>query len=83
MTRLLTQPEIEWREDGTPFAPAAGDVYFTAGDGLGETRAVFLTGCGLHNCRDRLWHRAELSGGVGNLARKPPVPVGLPALCEL
>jgi tRNA 5-methylaminomethyl-2-thiouridine biosynthesis bifunctional protein len=47
MTRLLTQPEIEWREDGTPFAPAAGDVYFTAGDGLGETRAVFLTGCGL------------------------------------
>jgi tRNA 5-methylaminomethyl-2-thiouridine biosynthesis bifunctional protein len=47
MTRLLTQPEIEWREDGTPFARAAGDVYFTAGDGLGETRAVFLTGCGL------------------------------------
>jgi len=47
MTRLLTQPEIEWRDDGTPVARAAGDVYFTAGDGLGETRAVFLAGCGL------------------------------------
>ena len=47
MTRLLTQPEIDWRDDGTPVARAAGDVYFTAGDGLGETRAVFLTGCGL------------------------------------
>lgn len=47
MTRLLTQPEIDWKDDGTPVARAAGDVYFTAGDGLGETRAVFLTGCGL------------------------------------
>ncbi|MEZ5997180.1 MAG: tRNA (5-methylaminomethyl-2-thiouridine)(34)-methyltransferase MnmD [Hyphomonas sp.] len=47
MTRLLTQPEIDWRDDGTPVARAAGDVYFTAGDGLGETRAVFLAGCGL------------------------------------
>jgi len=47
MTRLLTQPEIDWKDDGTPVARAAGDVYFTAGDGLGETRAVFLAGCGL------------------------------------
>ena len=47
MTRLLTQPDIDWKDDGTPVARAAGDVYFTAGDGLGETRAVFLTGCGL------------------------------------
>nr|WP_321359882.1 FAD-dependent 5-carboxymethylaminomethyl-2-thiouridine(34) oxidoreductase MnmC [uncultured Hyphomonas sp.] len=47
MSRLLTQPEIDWKDDGTPVARAAGDVYFTAGDGLAETRAVFLTGCGL------------------------------------
>ena len=47
MARLLTQPEIDWKEDGTPVARAAGDVYFTACDGLGETRAVFLAGCGL------------------------------------
>ena len=47
MSRLLKQPEIDWKEDGTPVARAAGDVYFTAGDGLGETRAVFLAGCGL------------------------------------
>lgn len=47
MTRLLTHPEIEWREDGTPVATAFGDVYFSAQDGLAETRAVFLKGCGL------------------------------------
>lgn len=47
MTRLLTHPEIEWREDGTPVARAFGDVYFSAQDGLAETRAVFLKGCGL------------------------------------
>lgn len=47
MTRLLTHPEIEWREDGTPVSAAFGDVYFSAEDGLAETRAVFLKGCGL------------------------------------
>ncbi|MCA8903380.1 MAG: FAD-dependent cmnm(5)s(2)U34 oxidoreductase, partial [Hyphomonas sp.] len=47
MARLLTQPEIDWKDDGTPVARAAGDVYFTAGDGLAETRAVFLAGCAL------------------------------------
>lgn len=47
MTRLLTHPEIEWREDGTPVATAFGDVYFSVEDGLAETRAVFLKGCGL------------------------------------
>ncbi|MFN4024478.1 MAG: FAD-dependent 5-carboxymethylaminomethyl-2-thiouridine(34) oxidoreductase MnmC [Hyphomonas sp.] len=47
MARLLTHPEIDWREDGTPVAKAFGDVYFSAADGLAETRAVFLKGCGL------------------------------------
>ena len=47
MARLLTHPMIDWKDDGTPVAREAGDVYFTAGDGLAETRAVFLQGCGL------------------------------------
>ncbi len=47
MARLLTSPQIDWRDDGTPVARAHDDVYFTAGDGLAETRAVFLQGCGL------------------------------------
>lgn len=47
MPRLLNPPEIDWREDGTPVARAHDDVYFTAGDGLAESRAVFLAGCGL------------------------------------
>ncbi|RAN36378.1 FAD-dependent 5-carboxymethylaminomethyl-2-thiouridine(34) oxidoreductase MnmC [Hyphomonas pacifica] len=47
MTRLLKHPTIDWKDDGTPVAREAGDVYFTAGDGLAETRAVFLKGCGL------------------------------------
>tara|TARA_R110001599_G_scaffold1981_5_gene10431 strand:+ start:11368 stop:13221 length:1854 start_codon:yes stop_codon:yes gene_type:complete len=47
MPRLLTPPEIDWRRDGTPVARAHDDVYFTAGDGLAESRAVFLAGCGL------------------------------------
>ncbi len=47
MARLLTYPEIDWRADGTPVARAFGDVYFSASDGLAETRAVFLKGCGL------------------------------------
>ncbi|MEO1101471.1 MAG: FAD-dependent 5-carboxymethylaminomethyl-2-thiouridine(34) oxidoreductase MnmC, partial [Pseudomonadota bacterium] len=36
-----------WREDGTPVARRHDDVYFSADDGLAETRAVFLDGCGL------------------------------------
>ena len=47
MTRLLKHPTIDWKDDGTPVAREAGDIYFTAGDGLAETRAVFLKGCGL------------------------------------
>lgn len=47
MARLLSHPTIDWKDDGTPVAREAGDVYFTAGDGLAETRAVFLAGCGL------------------------------------
>ncbi len=46
-----TAPEagspLVWREDGLPQSSLYGDVYFSSVDGLAETRAVFLAGCGL------------------------------------
>jgi tRNA 5-methylaminomethyl-2-thiouridine biosynthesis bifunctional protein len=36
-----------WSEDGQPRSRLYGDRYFSAQDGLAETRAVFLEGCGL------------------------------------
>jgi tRNA 5-methylaminomethyl-2-thiouridine biosynthesis bifunctional protein len=38
---------LEWGADGLPRSRAFGDVYFSAADGLAESRAVFLAGCGL------------------------------------
>ena len=39
-------PDLDWRDTG-PVARGYDDVYFSAQDGLAETRAVFLQGCGL------------------------------------
>lgn len=47
MARLLTFPRINWNAEGAPVAQAHGDVYYSLQDGLEETRAVFLRGCGL------------------------------------
>ncbi|MCI4644460.1 MAG: FAD-dependent 5-carboxymethylaminomethyl-2-thiouridine(34) oxidoreductase MnmC [Hyphomonadaceae bacterium] len=47
MSRLPPAPDLEWKPDGTPVARGFGDVYFSTADGLEETRAVFLKGCGL------------------------------------
>jgi tRNA 5-methylaminomethyl-2-thiouridine biosynthesis bifunctional protein len=38
---------IAWGEDGQPRSRLYGDVYFSSTDGLAESRAVFLRGCGL------------------------------------
>lgn len=38
---------LAWGEDGQPRSRLFGDVYFSTDDGLAETRAVFLQGCGL------------------------------------
>ena len=38
---------LEWGDDGLPRSRLYGDVYFSSDDGLAETRAVFLQGCGL------------------------------------
>jgi tRNA 5-methylaminomethyl-2-thiouridine biosynthesis bifunctional protein len=38
---------LEWTADGQPRSRRFGDVYFSREDGLAESRAVFLQGCGL------------------------------------
>ncbi|MBI1684637.1 tRNA (5-methylaminomethyl-2-thiouridine)(34)-methyltransferase MnmD [Caulobacter hibisci] len=56
-----------WREDGMPQSRLYGDVYFSSADGLAETRAVFLEGCGLPGAwsgRDR-FVVGELGFGTG------------------
>ncbi len=40
-------PQLVWADDGSPRSGRFGDVYFSKDDGLAETRAVFLEGCGL------------------------------------
>lgn len=40
-------PQLTWSDDGAPRSGRFGDVYFSKDDGLAESRAVFLTGCGL------------------------------------
>ena len=67
MSRLPPRPKIEFRSDGTPVAAAHDDVYFSAHDGLAESRSVFLNGCGLPEAwkgRDSFCV-AELGFGTG------------------
>jgi len=40
-------PRLIWTEDGSPRSGRFGDIYFSREDGLAESRAVFLQGCGL------------------------------------
>jgi tRNA 5-methylaminomethyl-2-thiouridine biosynthesis bifunctional protein len=46
-TPIPFQSPLTWTEDGLPRSRLFDDVYFSAEDGLAETRAVFLQGCGL------------------------------------
>jgi tRNA U34 5-methylaminomethyl-2-thiouridine-forming methyltransferase MnmC len=39
--------DLDWTEAGAPRSRVYGDVYFSREDGLAESRAVFLEGCGL------------------------------------
>lgn len=60
-------PTLDWTDDGQPRSRLYGDVYFSAEDGLAESRAVFLQGCGLPEAwagRDR-FVVAELGFGTG------------------
>ncbi len=60
-------PGLVWDEDGLPRSGLYGDVYYSAEDGLSETRAVFLAGGGLPQAwsgRTR-FTVAELGFGTG------------------
>lgn len=60
-------PRLIWTEAGEPRSGRFDDVYFSAEDGLAESRAVFLAGCGLPQAwggRDR-FTVAELGFGTG------------------
>ncbi|MFN3537348.1 MAG: tRNA (5-methylaminomethyl-2-thiouridine)(34)-methyltransferase MnmD, partial [Brevundimonas sp.] len=58
---------LDWSEPGAPRSRRFGDVYYSLEDGLAESRAVFLVGCGLPDA----WHGrarftvAELGFGTG------------------
>jgi len=58
--------DLDWPEAG-PIARQADDVYFSAEDGLAETRAVFLQAAGFPDrfASDRATVVAELGFGTG------------------
>ena len=58
---------IVWEADGSPRSRRHGDVYFSRDDGLAESRAVFLAGCGLPDAWTgrRRFTVAELGFGTG------------------
>jgi len=58
---------LQWTDDGLPRSARFGDIYYSAEDGLAETRAVFLDGCGLPDrwAGRRRFTVAELGFGVG------------------
>lgn len=60
-------PRVVWTDAGEPRSGRFDDVYFSAEDGLAESRVVFLQGCDLPNAwngRDR-FTVAELGFGTG------------------
>jgi tRNA 5-methylaminomethyl-2-thiouridine biosynthesis bifunctional protein len=58
---------LAWSDDGQPRSRLYGDVYFSTEDGLAESRAVFLAGCGLPEAwaGRRRFVVAELGFGTG------------------
>jgi tRNA 5-methylaminomethyl-2-thiouridine biosynthesis bifunctional protein len=60
-------PRLIWTETDEPRSGRFGDVYFSAHDGLAETRTVFLEGCGLPGAWAGRPHYtiAELGFGTG------------------
>jgi tRNA 5-methylaminomethyl-2-thiouridine biosynthesis bifunctional protein len=58
---------VDWSAGGPPRSSRYGDLYFSAGDGLAESRAVFLAGCGLPAAWEgrRRFSVGELGFGTG------------------
>jgi tRNA 5-methylaminomethyl-2-thiouridine biosynthesis bifunctional protein len=67
MTRNAFDPKAYFSEDGNPRSERFGDIYYSLQDGLNESRAVFLDGCGLPEAFDdrRYFTVAELGFGTG------------------
>ena len=63
----FTPAQIDWTPDEPPRSRVYGDLYFSRDDGLEESRAVFLEGCGLPNgwADRRHFTVAELGFGSG------------------
>ena len=66
-TEPMTGSPLDWTPDGQPRSRLFGDVYFSAEDGLAETQAVFLAGCGLPDAwvDRRRFTVGELGFGTG------------------
>ncbi|WP_421936625.1 tRNA (5-methylaminomethyl-2-thiouridine)(34)-methyltransferase MnmD [Phenylobacterium sp.] len=64
---MAADSPLTWTDDGQPRSALFGDVYFSAEDGLAESRAVFLEGCGLPEAwaDRRRFVVAELGFGTG------------------
>jgi len=56
---------LSWTENGTPVSTRFDDPYFTVGEGLAETRHVFLAGNNLPARLHDGFHIAELGFGTG------------------
>ncbi|MES2956377.1 MAG: FAD-dependent 5-carboxymethylaminomethyl-2-thiouridine(34) oxidoreductase MnmC [Pseudomonadota bacterium] len=58
---------IEWLADGTPYSPRFGDRYRSELGGLGQSREVFLHGCGLPEAwaHQPQWRILETGFGLG------------------
>lgn len=63
----VSPADLQWTEADEPRSSRFGDVYFSRDDGLAETRAVFLDGCGLPDAwaNRRRFTVAELGLGTG------------------
>lgn len=61
------RPDLDWSDPRSLKARGVGDVYYSAADGLAETRAVFLGGCDLPQRWAETWRFvvAELGFGSG------------------
>jgi tRNA 5-methylaminomethyl-2-thiouridine biosynthesis bifunctional protein len=60
-------PRLVWTDEGAPRSCRFDDIYFSREDGLAESRAVFLAGCGLPEAwrGRRRFTIAELGFGTG------------------
>lgn len=67
MSETADTSHLTWTDDGRLRSRRFGDVYFSAEDGLAESRAVFLSGCGLPErwAKTRRFTIGELGFGTG------------------